>query len=196
MILTHGANSLPVGGDITSITIGGRVYPVVDINGVKWLGENLDFKWEGLTISSATSSSEPRACYYNNNESTYGVNGRRYGLLYNYLAVKYLNDHSDEFFPGWHVTTLSDWQNAVAFAGDVKKLKSAVYFGGTDDYGLGIVPGGYKNASGFNKGGSYGDYRIYPTGQYTDIIFDSGNYFRSDSSASGSLMSVRLVKDA
>jgi hypothetical protein len=80
----------------TSDVIGGRLYRTVVIGGREWLAENLDFKWDGLVIGGDASYNEPRANYYNNDEATYGVNGNRYGLLYNSPAVNYLDDNNQE----------------------------------------------------------------------------------------------------
>ena len=90
-----------------SNNIGGRVYNTVIIGGKEWMAENLDFKFSGLAIGQGSSSSEPRANYYSNNESTYGVNGNKYGLLYNWIAVKYLEDHKSELIPGWLTAMIS-----------------------------------------------------------------------------------------
>ena len=66
-----------------SVVIGGREYPVVQIGNQLWLAENLDWRWEGLTVGGQWQRETPGAWYYNNDEATYGVNGNKYGLLYN-----------------------------------------------------------------------------------------------------------------
>lgn len=139
--------------------IGGRTYRTVTINRVTWLAENLDFKFPGCKIGkSGYSSSEPRANYYNNDESTYGINGNKYGLLYNWAAVKYLNDNRATLIPGWHVPTTDEWDalaNAVGGT-DVAgtKLKSTTGWtsdNGTDDFGFAAFPAGCRY-----EGGSFG----------------------------------------
>ena len=76
------------GGDF--VEIGGRKYPFVKIGNRYWITENLDFKFDGLVIGSASSSKQARANYYNNNEAEFGENGKKWGLLYNYKAVEKL----------------------------------------------------------------------------------------------------------
>ena len=93
------------------VVIGGREYPTVQIGNQIWIAENLDWKWTGLTIgSSSPSSTNQQANYFNYDESTYGVNGNKYGLMYNYPAVKYLVANTSTMLPeGWHVPTSTDW---------------------------------------------------------------------------------------
>ena len=132
--------------------IGGRKYYTVTLGGLEWMSENLDYKFQNLTIgASGTSASEPRANYFNNDEYRYGENGSRIGLMYNWAAVKYLNDHRESIIPGWRVPTQADWQalcNACGgpdVAGKVLKSTSGWRLGGagTDAYDMNILPGGY-----------------------------------------------------
>ena len=141
--------------------IGGRTYRTVTINGVTWLAENLDFKFSGLAIGQGTSSSEPRANYYQNNEATYGVNGNKYGLLYNWIAVKYLEDHKSELIPGGHVPTTTEWDALATAVG-----------------GPGVAGTKLKSTTGWSSGngdGSYG-FAAFPAGdQYSDSFYNLGN---------------------
>jgi uncharacterized protein (TIGR02145 family) len=98
MILTHGANSLAKGGG-DFVEIGGRRYPVVKIGNQLWMAENLDYAWSGLTIGGSIGS-DPRANYYDNDETTYGWSGYKCGLLYNWAAVAELADLLPD---GWHI---------------------------------------------------------------------------------------------
>ncbi len=89
--------------------IGGRVYKTVVIGNQEWLAENLDYKFDGLVVGETEDNTVPNARYYNDDEASYGVNGKNYGLLYNWYAAKYLDDHKDELLPeGWHVPTGGD----------------------------------------------------------------------------------------
>jgi uncharacterized protein (TIGR02145 family) len=209
MILTHGANSLARGGG-DFVEIGGRRYPVVKIGNQLWMAENLDYKFDvnGNQIPiGGTSDTNPRAWYYNNDEATYGIDGtRKCGLLYNWYACKFLNDNRSELIPGWHVPTDGEWTalaNAVGGPSTAgTKLKAAnvswaTSWGGTDDYGFGVLPAGYYAGS-FYSVGSYADF-------WTITESDSGAYRRyfgtgatmdrtTGSKSSG--FSVRLVKDA
>lgn len=193
--------------DPGSADIGGRTYRTVTINGVTWLAENLDFKASGgIKIGSYVLPTTPAAWYYNNDENTYGVNGNKYGLLYNWYAVKYLNDHRDVLFPGWHVPTADEWDalaNAVGGASVAgTKLKSTTGWSsgnGTDDFDFTAFPAGYYN-------GSFGDVRyfaffwtaseynstlaLYKGLRYNASSLNSDNNNKTDS------YSVRLVKDS
>jgi uncharacterized protein (TIGR02145 family) len=185
--------------------IGGRSYRTVSINGVIWTAENLDFKASGINIGSSGSPTTPAAWYYKNDETTYGVNGNKYGLLYNGHAVEYLNNNRDVFMPGWHVPTRIEFNallNAVggsSVAGN--KLKSTTGWSsgnGTDDFGFSVVPAGWRANESFSSLGSLG--RIWTATK------DSNNLFYSSFDTSNSVdisivnptnyaFSVRLVKD-
>lgn len=143
-----------------SNNIGGRVYNTVIIGGKEWMAENLDFKFSGLAIGQGSSSSEPRANYYQNNEATYGVNGNKYGLLYNWIAVKYLEDHKSELIPGWHVPTDDEWDALATAVG-----------------GSGVAGTKLKSTTGWSSGngdGSYG-FAAFPAGNYGGTFNDVGN---------------------
>lgn len=152
----------PSGTDI----IGGRTYPTVTIGGKTWLAENLDFKFSGLVVgSSGTSSSEPRANYYSNDESKYGEHGNKYGLLYNWIAVKYLEDNKNTLIgenTKWRVPTSADWD----------ALANAV--GGASIAGTKL-----KSTTGWSSGNGDGtfDFNAFPAGGY------DGNFYRVDSRA-------------
>lgn len=144
------------------VTIGGRAYRTVTIGNQEWLAENLDYKWDGLVIGAdGTSDEETRANYYNNDEATYGVNGNKYGLLYNWPAVKYLEDNKATLLPeGWHVPSRDEWDALIDDLGGIfvagKKLASKTGWtrnNGTDDYGFTLYPAGFKYIK-FNNLGS------------------------------------------
>lgn len=203
MILTHGANSLARGGG-DFVEIGGRMYPVVKIGNQLWMAENLDWKFSGCVIgASGTSSSEPRGNYYNNDEVTYGINGNRYGLLYNQMAVNQINNLLTD---GWHVPTRTDYSTlSVAIGGESTagtKLKSTSGWtsgNGTDDYGMCIVPAGDYDGT-FSSLGT--GCSIWTADSKSDSL-GYNVYFTSDSSEmrvgepnKKHQMSLRLVKDA
>ena len=194
--------------DIADDYIGGRKYRTVTIGGKVWMAENLDFKFSGLNVGqSGTSSTEPRANYYNDSEATYGVNGNKYGLLYNWIAVKYLNDNRATLIPGWHVPSTSEWDalaNAVGGTGVAgTKLKAASGWSsgnGTDNYGFSVFPAGYRYSGSFNDLGSNAGFwtatensssnaycRYFSTGESMGSYSNSKTYYA---------YSVRLVKDS
>ena len=188
-----------------SNNIGGRVYNTVVIGGKEWMAENLDFKFTGCAIGQGSSSSEPRANYYQNNEATYGVNGNKYGLLYNWIAVKYLEDHKSELIPGWHVPTTTEWDalaTAVGGSGVAgTKLKSTTgWYSGNGDgsYGFEAFPAGRQidsfeslgNRAFFWTATAYSSSVAYTRYLYTDAPMASSNSNKSYGH------SVRLVKDS
>lgn len=188
--------------------IGGRTYITVTINGVTWLAENLDFKFSGCKIGkSGYSSSEPRANYYNNNESTYGINGNKYGLLYNWAAVKYLNDNRATLIPGWHVPTTSEWDALATAVGGSDtagtKLKSTTGWSsgnGDGSYGFEAFPAGCRYEGGsFGNLGSWADFWTAnaASSKYAYVrYFGSGTSMYSTDMYKTMSLSVRLVKDA
>lgn len=98
-------------GNSGYIDIGGVVHPYIEINDFKIMTLNLDYKYPGLAIGGGVSSTA-HAWYYNNNESTYGLNGKKYGLLYNWYAVKEIIENG--YIPdGWRVPTRDDLKKII-----------------------------------------------------------------------------------
>lgn len=189
-----------------SNNIGGRVYNTVIIGDKEWMAENLDFKFTGCAIGQGSSSSEPRANYYQNNEATYGVNGNKYGLLYNWIAVKYLEDNKSELIPGWHVPTTTEWDAlAMAVGGSGvagTKLKSTTGWSsgnGDGSYGFAAFPAGNHGSGSFSDLG--GRAYFWTATEYSS----SGAYNRIFGTGASMILSysdkldgnsVRLVKDS
>lgn len=211
-IVVDGADFSQSGlGRVTFITpgvadIGGRTYRTVNIGGVTWLAENLDFKFSGCNIGGSGTPSTPNAWYYNNDELTYGYGGRKCGLMYNWYACKLLNDNKSELIPGWHVPTNDEWTALANAVGGTStagtKLKAsgvswANSWGGTDDYGFAVLPAGYYNSN-FN-GAGYGAFfwTITESGSsdayYRNI--GTGAPMYQDTFSRYYALSVRLVKD-
>lgn len=189
-----------------SNNIGGRVYNTVIIGGKEWMAENLDFKFSDLAIGQGSSSSEPRANYYQNNEATYGVNGNKYGLLYNWIAVKYLEDHKSELIPGWHVPTTTEWDalaTAVGGSGVAgTKLKSTTGWSSGDgdgSYGFAAFPAGHQYSGYFTDLGNYANFWTATESSSTDAYFryfGTGASMGSFNANKSNGYSVRLVKDS
>ena len=120
----------------------GKVYKTVEIGGVVWMAENLNYAAEGSV------------CYDND-----PANGDKYGRLYNWeTALKACP-------AGFHLPSDDEWtalENAVGGQSTAGiKLKSAEgwnnYGNGTDDYGFSALPGGGGNSDGgFYGAGNYG----------------------------------------
>lgn len=138
------------------VVIGGRKYPVVKIGDQLWTAENLDWKIDGITINpyytSYDSPSYPCAWYYNDDEATYGIEEKKYGLLYNGHSRNYIISKQSELFPkGWHIPSLSEFDMLAQNVGGLSiagtKLKSKTEWtrgAGTDDYGFNALPAGYR----------------------------------------------------
>lgn len=185
--------------------IGGRSYRTVTINGVTWTAENLDFKASGVDIGPSGSPSTPAAWYYNNDEATYGVNGNKYGLLYNVSAAKYLNNNREVLMPGWHLPSVDEWNALINAVGGSsvagKKLKSATGWtsgNGTDDFGFTGFPAGRRSEGHFV---GLGNRTLFWTS--TEYDANSLRYVELNTNdsitngySSSSVNSIRLVKDS
>lgn len=174
-------------GRVTFITpgtadIGGRTYRTVNIGGVEWLAENLDYKFSGCNIGgTAYSTGDPNAWYYNNDESTYGIdNSYHLGLMYNRAAVELLANNVATLCPGWHVPTAGEWDTLISAVGSSPFYKICAQnysanpswptsWNGTDDYGFGVLPGAYV----WNGFGELGNYALY----WTNSKHSSGNRY-------------------
>lgn len=193
-------------GSEDTVTIGGKKYKTVQIGNQVWLAENLDFVFDGLVVGQGASSSEPRANYYNNNEATYGWSGLKYGLLYNWNAVEYLEDHKSELMPGWHVPTASEWDALATAVGGSSvagtKLKSTTGWSsgnGDGSYGFEAFPAGAQDSGSFVDLGSRAYF--WTATEYSSslakrraLYTDSSIYSSTNSKSRG--YSVRLVKDS
>ena len=193
-------------GHEDTVTIGGRTYKTVKIGDQVWLAENLDFVFDGLVVGQGASSSEPRANYYNNDESTYGWSGLKYGLLYNWIAVKYLEDHKSELMPGWHVPASSEWGELATAVGGTAvagtKLKSTTGWAsgnGDGSYGFEAFPAGYQDSGSFNGLGSNASFWTATESSSSNaylrrFYMDASMYSLNHNKSRG--YSVRLVKDS
>lgn len=196
------------------VVIGGKTYRTVNMpDGKVWLAENLDFAWNGLSVPTegASTSTDPQAMYYNYDESTYGWNGYKCGLLYNWFAVNYLEVHKSTLIPGWHVPTADEWAAlADAVGGEstagttLKALDNSAgsnwpsSWNGTDDYGFSILPGGEYTGN-FYEGGIYGCYYSVTESSSSNAYyrtFSTGISMGLSSSTKKRQRSVRLVQDS
>ena len=187
--------------------IGGKTYPTVTMpDGREWLAVNLDYAWTGLSVptSNVGVSSSPQAMYYQFDETTYGWNGYKYGLTYNWIAVKYLEDNKASLCPGWHVPSINEWSQLFTSIGGSTgagtKLKSTTLWAngaaGTDDYGFAVLP-----ASGYSGSWSIANYTYLWTASEYDTSKAQQVYFNSSANAYSQRLdktyqySVRLIRD-
>ena len=212
-------------GQVTFITpgtadIGGRTYRTVNIGGVEWLAENLDYKFSGCAIGSSGAPSTPAAWYYNNDETAYGIDGtRKCGLLYNWYAASLLNSSRATLCPGWHVPTNDEWSALVTAVGGSStagtKLKASNNsvtsnwpsgWKGTEGYEFFALPTGARtSSSSFTDVGTCGYFwtattttsSSYAYVYYVDTAAAVNTYSGSQGGAAKSRAhSLRLVRDA
>ena len=195
-----------------TVVIGGRTYPTVKIGNQWWMAENLDWKIDGITIGSDyITATEPHAWYYNNDESAYGVNGNKYGLLYNWYCISIIS----QLIPTkWRVPSTSNFDSLFSSTGGSsiagKHLKSVTGWDDLDGvpgngdnlYGFNALPVGLYDGNTFswiNKSAVYWtsnedqsniDFALRAYLNRTDIAYNSV------STAKGLAFSLRLVKDA
>lgn len=194
--------------EIGKVTIGGREYKTTKIGSQEWLAENLDWKFPGLIVgASGTSTTESRANYYNNDEATYGVNGNKYGLLYNWIAVSYLEANKVDLIPGWHVPTYAEFNDLATVVGGISiagtRLKSTTSWpsggNGIDSFDFGAFSsGGLGHDGNFNSIGQYGSFwTITDTGNVAYYrYFGSQSNMYENTTYKSAEVSLRLVKDA
>ena len=186
-------------------------FGVATIGAATWLAENLDYKFDGCGISTsenpiAADTTEPSAWYYDEDEAQYGLNGtKKCGLLYNWYAIDYLEQHKDTLIPGWHVPTTAEWDALATAVGGTSvagtKLKSTTDWSsgaGTDDYGFSALPAGNYNGS-FNNLGSNANFWTATENNSSNAYnrnFNTGASMNSNNNNKNNQYSVRLVKDS
>ena len=193
------------------LIIGGREYETVMMpDGNVWMAENLDFKFDGCIIGEmSTEGEDPRAAYYDNDEATYGVNGNKYGLLYNWYAAKYINDNRATLCPGWHVPNQNELfglvsSNVVGYE-PARKLKSktgwAPSAAGNDVYGFDVKGVGFwqSSKSVFKDIDNIAFlWTSTPSGNKANIAWftTENNYVFTSTNNKYDGLSIRLIKDA
>lgn len=169
--------------------IGGKKYHFITINNKTWLLENLEYADENITLgATGTSSTIPRANYYNNDPND------SYGLLYNYAAVKYIDDNRNTICPGWRVPTGDE-------LAEIQSLGTAAIrsteWNGTNDSGFSLLPAGQYTGSFEHKGASTG---LYSTTLGTSTVKRLNSFGASTTEmswvAKTTQISLRLIKDA
>lgn len=173
------------------LIIDGLEYRTVTMpDGRVWMAENLQ-------------ATEGDAMFYDNDEVTYGRNGKNYGRLYTRSEALAAAAKVE----GWHLPSDTEWQALFAAVGgkDVAgtKLKSKTLWTsgpGTDDYGFSILPAGYFAQWGFCTGeGTMNHLSTTVMILFTTRISYSVNETSSITTYSNTNLSerysVRLIKD-
>ena len=193
------------------VLIGGRWYKTVQMpDGNIWLAQNLDYAWEGLTVGTSAYSRETQlANYYNNDENTYGWNGKKCGLLYNAAAKRYLETNKNTLIPGWHVASDGEWNALVTSVGEnpgtkLKAIDNSIDgnwptgWNGTDDYGFSVIPGGVRDPETYqylNSMARFWTSSIVMTNYDRDYYLGTGSSVTRDYDETWDFYSIRLVKD-
>ncbi|MCL2184127.1 MAG: hypothetical protein FWB85_11740 [Chitinispirillia bacterium] len=169
----------------------GQVYRAVDIDGMVWMAQNLNY------------AADSSWCYEN-----YGFMCEQYGRLYSWDAAM-------EACPaGWHLPSRVEWadfMDKIGGAGDAgTKLKADNGWSsgnGTDDYGFTALPGGERGTSGSFAGEkSRGGWWSSTLGEKEEwwggnsyvpykLEIDAGTDVRESIVARGNGFAVRCVQD-
>lgn len=197
------------GGPITDVLIGGKTYPVIQIGPLYWTTLNLDYIDDNIILGGTPTFDyvNAHAWYYQNDEYQFGWNGIKFGLLYNNLAVEYLETNKAALLNGFRVPKEADYQsleNEIGTTDFIKKLKSTNYWNtpGTNESGFSMVPGGACSGADYQPI-TWSD--IYVQSNLRMITSDHlGKMFRANDDNSYILLrtaneafgiSVRLCKD-
>ena len=142
--------------ELSSAQIGDKTYRTVIMpDGHEWMAENLDFLPSdgSISLNPQDTPSTAAAWYYNHDEATYGWEGKKYGLLYNWHAAKALT------IAGWHLPSTTEWNALATACGGSDscgtKLKSTTDWSsgnGTDNWGFTAFPSGFYDGSFYDLG--------------------------------------------
>lgn len=144
-------------GDVVATSLNdsrdGQIYNIVKIGDQVWMAENLKYE-----IPVATGE-EPKSFCYSDSEINCGI----YGRLYTW-------DNAANICPeGWHLPDTTEWNKLFDAVGGKhiagKKLKAVsnkwLVNSGTDEFGFGALPAGFKKTildAYFFDLGSYGNF--------------------------------------
>ena len=184
-----------------SHVIGGKSYRCVTMpDGKVWMAENLDFLPSdgSISLNPQYTPSTAAAWYYNRDEATYGWEGKKYGLLYNWYAAKALT------IAGWHLPSTTEWDALATACGGASTcgtgLKSTTDWSsgnGTDNWGFTVFPSGNYDGS-FGRLGSYAYFWTSTEGSSSSAYYRRLNIeasLSSDFNDKAYGRSIRLVKD-
>jgi uncharacterized protein (TIGR02145 family) len=183
--------------EVDSAIIGDKEYQVATMpDGKVWMCQNLDFvdTQGGIVVGS-------NARYYRNDEATYGWNGKKYGLLYNWNAAMSLT------IAGWHLPSTTEWNELITACGGGSAANSKLAsttdwpngYNGTDNYGFSIKPCGHMKSNSFYEIGT-GNYIWTSTKTGSNppayVFRTTGDGFGISTYYTSLSCSIRLVKDS
>lgn len=190
------------GGGGENVEIDGKVYPVVTIGSQKWISYNLDYVPAGVNVGGSGEISTPNAWYYNNNETLYGWNNKKYGLLYNFAAGEVVNSSLTD---GWRVPSKNDYETLISYLGGNDqgiKIRSPYDWTtglGEDLFKFSLLPGGLRwGHDSWQYIGIQASLSTTTTAAYNrfQILQLSFYTFTWQEISRSSAFSIRLVKDA
>jgi uncharacterized protein (TIGR02145 family) len=164
-------------------------------DGISIPNMNLDNEWYALSSAGY--------CWYNNDT----VNKNTYGALYNWYTVT-----NSKFCPqGWHIPSDSEWVTLItnlggeSVAGGLLKEPGTTHWlnpntGATNQAGLALLPGGYRNYSGTFLGMGFGAYfwsstDIDPATVLGLSIYCNAGNVKRDTVSKELGLSVHCIKD-
>jgi uncharacterized protein (TIGR02145 family) len=190
-----------------------NVYKTVNIGTQTWMAENLrttsyrngeaitnftdPAKWSSATISVY--------CNYDNNT----LNGSKYGLLYNWAAIKDVRNIAPI---GWHIATNDEWKTLINYLGGENgagaKLKETgtshwnlPNTGANNESGFTALPSGSRDSFGTfgsigNNGYWWSSTEQSSTNAYTWYLNNNDNSVQNSYKLKASGYAVRCVKDS
>jgi uncharacterized protein (TIGR02145 family) len=166
-----------------TVSCGDQTYRTVNINGQRWMAENLNYNASGSVC-------------YDNLES----NCNLYGRLYNWSTA------TDICPNGWHLPSDAEWTTLTDFVGSAAgtklKANSSLWSTntGTDDYGFAALPGGHSNpdgsfGNGSRNGGWWSATESNANYAYNRFMSYSNENVNKDNNIKTTLGSVRCLQD-
>lgn len=189
-----------VDAKIRTVTIGTQEWMLENLNVSKYRNGDVIPKvtdrtaWFGLTTGAW--------CYYNNVTS----NGRIYGKLYNWHAVKDPRGLAPE---GFHIPTNGEWAILIDFLGGYAiagdKMKATILWvspnNNNNSSGFTALPGGYRDNYGDFSNIDYNGYwwssTEYSTAEawFRGLYYEADSYVRNDGYRKEAGFSVRCIKN-
>lgn len=172
------------------VVIGGKKYKIITIGSQTWLAENLEYLDDNIILgNSEVSSTVAQANWYLDTQSN------SYGLLYNYTAVKYIEDNKSTICPGWHVPTENELKAIADLGYTAVRDDSWNNYPGDNSSGFTLKAAGQFTGSFSNKGLSTGLLSISTAGDLVRRLNSVNLINEMSSTTKTAQLSLRLIKD-